>query len=63
MKGARGKILFRWILCGLLSFVVICSRLNAGVGFSYGGVRIDYSYSEFRLFNDMINRASIGFEL
>ena len=36
---------------------------NAGVGFSYGGVRIDYSYSEFRLFDDMINRVSVGFEL
>jgi len=34
--------------------------LNAGVGFSYGGVRIDYSYSEFELF-DMINRVSVGF--
>jgi hypothetical protein len=34
--------------------------LNAGVGISYGGVRIDYSYSEFELF-DMVNRASVGF--
>jgi hypothetical protein len=34
--------------------------LNAGVGFSYGGVRIDYSYSEFERF-DMINRVSVGF--
>ena len=34
--------------------------LNAGIGFSYGGVKIDYSYSEFELF-DMINRVSVGF--
>ncbi len=34
--------------------------LNAGVGFSFGGVRIDYSCSEFELF-DMINRVSVGF--
>jgi hypothetical protein len=34
--------------------------LNAGVGINLGGVRIDYSYSEFELF-DMINRASVGF--
>jgi hypothetical protein len=34
--------------------------LSAGVGFGYGGVRIDYSYSEFELF-DMINRVSVGF--
>jgi hypothetical protein len=33
--------------------------LNAGVGISYGGVRIDYSYSEFELY-DMINRVSVG---
>mgnify|MGYP000216546509 CR=1 FL=1 len=33
--------------------------LNAGVGISYGGIRIDYSYSEFELF-DMINRVSVG---
>jgi hypothetical protein len=34
--------------------------LNAGVGIDFGGARIDYSYSEFELF-DMINRVSIGF--
>lgn len=33
--------------------------LNAGVGISYGGVKIDYSYSEFDLF-DFINRVSVG---
>jgi len=33
--------------------------LNAGVGFVYRGIRIDYSYSEFELF-DMINRVSVG---
>jgi len=34
--------------------------LNAGIGFRFGGVRIDYSYSEFELF-DIINRVSVGF--
>ena len=34
--------------------------LNAGVGIDFGGARIDYSYSEFELF-DMINRVSVGF--
>ncbi len=34
--------------------------LNAGIGINYGGARIDYSYSEFELF-DMINRVSVGF--
>jgi hypothetical protein len=33
--------------------------LNAGVGINYGGIRIDYSYSHFELF-DMINRFSVG---
>jgi hypothetical protein len=33
--------------------------LNAGIGVSYGGVKIDYSYSEFDLF-DSINRVSVG---
>ncbi len=33
--------------------------LNAGVGISYGDVKIDYSYSEFKLF-DFINRISVG---
>jgi hypothetical protein len=38
-----------------------CSQegLNAGVGISFGGVKIDYSYSEFDLF-DWINRVSVG---
>ncbi|MBN1695572.1 PorV/PorQ family protein [candidate division WOR-3 bacterium] len=34
--------------------------LNAGVGISMAGVRIDYSYSEHDLY-DMVNRASVGF--
>jgi hypothetical protein len=33
--------------------------LNAGVGVSFRGVKIDYSYSEFDLF-DWINRVSVG---
>jgi len=33
---------------------------NVGAGINFAGVRIDYSYSEFRLF-DMINRVSAGF--
>jgi hypothetical protein len=33
--------------------------LNAGVGISFGGVKVDYSYSEFDLF-DYINRVSVG---
>jgi len=33
--------------------------LNAGVGISYGGVKVDYSYSEFKWF-DFINRISVG---
>ena len=34
--------------------------LNAGVGISIAGVHIDYSYSEFELY-DMVNRVSAGF--
>lgn len=34
--------------------------LNAGVGISYAGVRVDYSYSQFDLFDNMVNRVSIG---
>ncbi len=34
--------------------------LNAGVGISMAGVKIDYSYSEHELY-DIINRASVGF--
>jgi hypothetical protein len=34
--------------------------LNAGVGISMAGVRIDYSYSRHDLY-DMVNRASVGF--
>jgi hypothetical protein len=33
--------------------------LNAGVGISFGGIKVDYSYSEFDLF-DWINRVSVG---
>jgi hypothetical protein len=33
--------------------------LNAGIGIKYAGVKIDYSYSEFDLF-DWINRVSVG---
>ena len=34
--------------------------LTAGIGFSLGGVKIDYSYSSHDIY-DMINRASAGF--
>jgi hypothetical protein len=35
--------------------------LNAGLGISYSGVRIDYSYSQVDLFvDDMVNRVSVG---
>jgi len=33
---------------------------NVGAGINFAGVRIDYSYSEFKSF-DMINRVSAGF--
>jgi hypothetical protein len=33
--------------------------LNAGIGVRYAGIKIDYSYSEFDLF-DWINRVSVG---
>jgi hypothetical protein len=34
--------------------------LNLGVGLNIAGAKIDYSYSEFELF-DIINRISVGF--
>lgn len=34
--------------------------LNAGLGINYAGVRVDYSYSQFDLFDNMVNRVSIG---
>jgi len=34
--------------------------LNAGVGISLGGVKLDYSYSRMKLY-DMVNRFSVGF--
>ncbi len=43
-------------------FNYFAEGLNAGVGISVGGVKIDYSYSEFDLTGiDMVNRVSAGF--
>ena len=41
-------------------FNAYAEGLNAGIGISLAGVRIDYSYSENELY-DMVNRASAGF--
>ena len=43
-------------------FNYFAEGLNAGVGLNVGGVKIDYSYSEFDLPGiDMVNRVSAGF--
>lgn len=33
--------------------------LTAGIGFNFGGVKLDYAYSEFGVF-DLVNRVSLG---
>jgi hypothetical protein len=49
-------------LRGGYKFNYFAEGLNAGVGINVGGVKIDYSYSEFDLPGvDMINRLSAGF--
>ena len=49
-------------LRGGYKFNYFAEGLNAGVGISVGGVKLDYSYSEFDLPGvDMINRFSAGF--
>jgi hypothetical protein len=53
--GYKGMIFFR----AGYKFRYSQEGLNAGVGLSLAGVKIDYSYSEFELF-DYINRVSVG---
>jgi len=49
-------------LRGGYKFNYFAEGLNAGVGINVGGVKLDYSYSEFDLPGvDMINRLSAGF--
>jgi hypothetical protein len=51
-----------FFLRGGYKFNYFAEGLNAGVGINVGGVKIDYSYSEFDLPGvDMINRVSAGF--
>jgi hypothetical protein len=57
-----GELSFRDMFFLRVGYKINCyaEGLNAGVGISMTGVKIDYSYSKHELY-DMVNRASIGF--
>jgi hypothetical protein len=61
MFNVGGEFGIRDILFIRAGYKFRCSQegLNVGVGVSFRGVKIDYSYSEFDLF-DWINRVSLG---